>query len=310
VRERRDLRNGIVRTACGPRASAPEEISLDRTRLGWRDIPMRACLSRGLGAVILLAVALGNTGTLAADPPPLHIKHGYDIKGLVLWITADDGVTVNAQGQVTQLVDKTGNFTLTPPNGVPGPAQVPKALNGHAVLRFNGSQSLFSADGFGTALDHALTFIVVAKGTAPADAEQFLLYLGPNAEPHYNRSICHFKGKVLIEGQFVGCYGGPVLQNAYIMDAGALNSSRTSASFYRNGRPTVTSRLALENGNVRFEPVSDGVTLGAAPTNLYSWQGDIAEALVFDRALTPVEMQTLWTTLAAKYALKDPPAAK
>src|ERR1700733_8030098 len=103
-------------------------------------------------ALVLLAAAQ----FVHADPPPLHVKHGYDVRGLTLWITAEDGITTDAQGQVTQLVDKTGNFTLKPPNGHAGPTQVLKALNGHAVFRFNGVQSLYSPDSFGNAQDRAM----------------------------------------------------------------------------------------------------------------------------------------------------------
>ena len=71
----------------------------------------------------------------------------------------------------------------------------------------------------------------------------------------------------------------------------------------------LSSGLALESGLARNSSnVSDGVTLGAAPTNLYAWEGDIAEALVFDRELTPAEMQTTWDAPAS--ALVQPPPAE
>ncbi len=313
VRERRDLRNGIVR----PLPPLRTDIILDPAASGWRDTSMRAslrCVSHAMG---LLALVVASTRPLGADqpppangaPPPLHIKHGYGVKGLALWITAEDGITADAQGHVSQLVDRTGNFTLTPPNGSMGPAQIAKALNGHAVLRFTGSESLYSPDSFGNALDHDLTFIIVALGTAPADAEQFALYLGQNVDAHYNRSFSHYKGDVLLEGQFVGCYGEPVLRNIFLVEGAALNAARNRTTFYRDGKEIMTSGLALENHGARFEPVSDGVTLGAAPTNLFGWQGDIAEALVYDRELSPAEVKTIWTALSAKYGLHAAGAA-
>ena len=250
-------------------------------------------------ALLLLAAAQ----FVDADPPPLHVKQGYGVRGLTLWITAEDGITTDAQGQVTQLVDKTGNFTLKPPNGLTGPTQVLKALNGHATLRFNGQQSLYSPDGFGNAQDHAMTFIIVSRGTAATDAEQFQLYLGQNADVGCNRSFSHLRGKELFDGQMVVCWGPPVLRDVFFMDSALFNPSHTQATFYRNGFKLMSSGLAPENGNAKFDYVSDGVTLGAAPTNLFAWQGDIAEALVFDHQLKPAEMQTLWTALSAKYAL-------
>ncbi len=113
-------------------------------------------------AILLLIGRLAGDDAAPAHgaAPPLHVKQGYGIKGLVLWLAADNGVTADAQGQVTKLADRTGNFTLTTANGNAGPTLVPKILNGLPVLRFNGNQSLYSPDNFGNALDHAMTFIL------------------------------------------------------------------------------------------------------------------------------------------------------
>ena len=270
---------------------------------------------------LALVLALGVTRFVAADlplnakgggpPPPLHVKRAYDIRGLTLWITAEDGITTDAKGQVTQLIDKTGNFTLTRPDGHAAPTQVLKALNGYAVLRFNGQQSLYSPYNFGNAQDGAMTFITVSLGTAAEGDEQFQLYLGQNSMNHCNRSLCHFKGREMLEGQFVGCYGPPVLRNVFFMDGAALNRTHMRTVFFRDGKKIMVSRLNPEDDPAaRFDQVSDGVTLGAAPTNLFGWQGDIAEALVFDRALTEAEMQTIWNALSAKYGLGQQPAPK
>lgn len=292
------------------------DIDLDPSRASWRDKDMSIRPSPSLVAGVVLALAIIPARFAGADappaaganPPPLHVVHGYGIKGLALWIDAEHGVTTDAQGRVTQLVDRIGNFTLTPAGH--GPTLIPKALYGHAVFRFNGSQSLYSPDNFGNALDRAMTFIVVSLGTAPADAQQFMLYLGQNAEPHDNRSLCHLKGREMLEGQFVGSYGEPVLRNVFIMDSASLNRHHTRVTFYRNGNKVVLSGLNPEDGiGAKFEPVSDGVTLGAAPTNLYGWQGDIAEALVYDRELSPADMQTIWAALSAKYGLPNQPVA-
>ncbi len=253
----------------------------------------------------LMALAL-LTARLAGDaPPPLHVVHGYGIKGVALWLDADTGVTADPQGQVTKLVDHMGNFTLKPPGH--GPTLVPKALNGHAVFRFNGQQSLYSPYGFGNTLDRAMTFIVVSTSTANADAQRYSIYLGGNAQAHCNRALCFYHGKEVFDGQFVISYGEPVERNVANMEAVSVNPGKTRAAFYRNGKLMLTSGLSIENGGARFDQLSDGVTLGAAPTNLYGWEGDIAEVLVFNRQLTAPEIQTIWTALAAKYKIVAAP---
>ncbi len=270
------------------------DISLDPPRASWRDTDMRLRFT-------LLAFALV-AGRLASDvPPPLHIVHAYGVKGAALWIDADSGVTADAQGQVTRLVDHMGNFTLKPPGH--GPTLVSKALNGHAAFCFMGQQSLFSPYGFDSSLDRAMTFIVVASSTAAADNQRYSIYLGGNAQAHCNRALCQYHGKQVLDGQFVIAYGEPVERNAFTIDAATLNPGKVRATFYRNGKLMLTSGLAIENGSARFDQLSDGVTLGAAPTNLYGWEGDIAEVIVFDRQLSPEELQTISTALSAKYKI-------
>jgi len=233
--------------------------------------------------------------------PPLHVKRGYGVKGLVLWLAADNGVTSDAQGQVTALVDRTGNFTLTITGAVRGPTLVPNVLNGHPVLRFKGNHILYSPYNFGNALDHAMTFVSVAM-TNSTPREEFSLYLGKNAAQGENRALAIFEGNELFDGQWVSCLGEPAVKNVFVLTGASINAGLTRATFYRNDKLIMTSGIKPDS-TAPFAEVSDGVTLGAAPGPLCGWEGDIAEQLVFDRQLTPAEMQILWNTLSAKYAL-------
>jgi hypothetical protein len=264
--------------------------------------------SLGQCAAIVLALLL-NVGPAAGDDPvagngtlpPLHVKQGYGIKGLVLWLAADSGITTDAQGQVIKIADRTGNFTLATTAGNPGPTLVPKVLNGLPILRFDGKQSLYSPYNFGAALDHAMTFIIVAM-TNGAPYEEFSLYLGKNASQGYNRAMAVLNGNELFDGQWVGCQGEPAVKQVFVMTGTSINASLTQATFYRNRKQIMTSSL-LPASTATFQEVSDGVTLGAAPVQLYGWNGDIAEELVYDRQLSAAEMQNLWVALSAKYAL-------
>ena len=274
---------------------------------------MSARLTKDYRAATALAVLL-LIGRLAGDDAPpangtlpaLHVKQGYGVKGLVLWLAADGGVTSDAQGQVSKMVDRTGNFTLTSTGGNQGPTLIPAILNGHPVLRFNSNQSLYSPYNFGNALDHAMTFIVVAM-TKGADLEQFSLYFGQNASPGNNRAMAVLGGKEIFDGQYAACIGPPALLNVFVAQGASINPTLTRATFYRNGKKIGTAGLDPSDPKPFLE-VSDGVTLGAATDPVRGWNGDIAEALVYDRQLTPAEMQTLWTALSAKYALPQTPA--
>jgi hypothetical protein len=244
--------------------------------------------------------------TLPAAEAPLTITSGYGINGLVLWLSADSGVTLdkNNSGGVAVLADKTGNFILTPNNADQEPAYISNGLNGKPVLQFNPDQALYSDDDFGKTLNRDMTMIVVAMTHASRTFFQYPVYLGQNRTSHANRALAYYEGKEIFDGQWVGFYGPPVVRNSFVMVGASVNPNLTKATFYLNGAQTMTSNLSNENGKASFENLSRGVTLGAAADPCRGWLGDIAEVLVFDRQLSTAEMQIVWSSLSGKYGLQ------
>jgi hypothetical protein len=272
----------------------------------------RSMMMKGLLALFACG-ALGGIGVAAADPPkasdaeeaPPAVTTGYGVSGLVLWLAADSGVTLDNSNGVTALADKTGNFILTPNDADQEPTYVPNGLNGRPVLRFNGNQSLYSPDNFGNLLNRDMTIIIVAMTTdSSPQREQFPLYLGQNAAPHVNRAIAYLKGKEFFDGQFVGFFGEPVVKNTFLMTAASINSTLTQATFYRNGAQTMVTQSEFVE-NATFADLSEGVTMGAATDPVCGWQGDIAEELVYDHQLTPAEMQRVCSYLSNKYGIQQ-----
>jgi hypothetical protein len=270
-----------------------------------RDIPF-------CGPVFFFACALlgasypiqAAPGAIAAqDNATLAVGNAYGVSGVVLWLAADSGVTMDKDGNVSTLADKTGNFVLTASDPDRQPLSVPDVLNGKPVLRFNPDQSLYSEDDFGTALDHAMTIIVVAKTSASRTFLQYPIYLGQNRTSHANRALAFYEGKQIFDGQWVAFYGPPVVRNSFVAIGVSVDATLTKAAFYQNGAPMMVSDLAEENGKATFANLSHGVTLGAAADPCRGWLGDIAEVLVFDRQLSPAEMQAIWSSLSGKYGL-------
>jgi hypothetical protein len=270
-----------------------------------RDIPF-------CGPVFFLACALlgasypiqAAPGAIAAqDNATLAVGNAYGVSGVVLWLAADSGVTMDKDGNVSTLADKTGNFVLTASDPDRQPLSVPDVLNGKPVLRFNPDQSLYSDDDFGTDLNHAMTMIVLAKTDASRTLFQYPIYLGQNRSSHANRALAYYEGKQVFDGQWVGFYGPQVVRSSFIAIGISINATLTKATFYQNGAQMMVSDLSNENGKAMFENLSHGVTLGAAADPCRGWLGDIAEILVFDRQLSPSEMEVTWSSLAAKYGV-------
>lgn len=309
MRDYRAVRNGII-AACRIKQNSDRAYR----RKIFTSRVLAATLSGQMKGPVALIVAglLGGIGAAAGDvvkaptavETPLVITTGYGVDGLVLWLAADSGVTMDSNGNVSALADKTGNFTLTAGSPDDEPAIISKGLNGRPVLRFNPDQSLYSADEFGTALDRDMTIIVLAKTNASRTFFQYPLYLGQNHTSHANRALAYYQGKEIFDGQWVSFYGPPVVRNAFVMMGVSVNPTVTQAAFYQNGAPTMVSNLSDENGKAAFENLSSGITLGAATQPCRGWLGDIAEVLVYDRQLSSVEMQMIWSALSIKYGLQ------
>ena len=254
---------------------------------------------------IQVAMADTYTKTTVMTETPLVITSGYGVYGLVLWVATDSGIKMDENNNVYALTDKTGNFTLTASDPDRQPTFVPNVLNGKPVLRFNPDQSLYSADEFGTALDGAMTMIVLAKTNASRTFFQYPLYLGQNRTSHANRALAFYDGKEVFDGQWIGFHGPPVVRNSFVMIGITVNADLNQAFFYQNGAQMMVSGLSDENGKAKFESLSPGVTLGAAADPCRGWLGDIAETLVFYRQLSPGEMQSIWSSLSSKYGLQQ-----
>jgi hypothetical protein len=239
------------------------------------------------------------------DNATLVVGNAYGVPGLVLWLAADSGVKMDKDKSVSSLTDKTGNFVLTASDPDQQPTCVLQGPNGKPVLHFSPDQSLYSEDDFGTELDHAMTIIVVSKTDAVRTSLQYPLYLGQNRTPHANRALAYYEGKQLFDGQWVGFVGPPVVRNSFVAIGVTVNTTLTQATFYQNGALMMKSGLSDKDGGATFANLSHGVTLGAAADPCRGWLGDIAEALVFNRELSPNEMQIIWSSLAGKYGLQQ-----
>jgi hypothetical protein len=271
-----------------------------------------SCASRGRVLAVMTALLLGTVGAVADDvlvSTPLKVMAAYGVGGAVLWLAADSGVTLDHQGNVMVLDDRTGNFTLRPVHSGPSPSLVAKALNGRPVFRFDGNQTLYTADGFGDGLDRDMTFIIVSVANGVSMDQEYALYLGGNATTGANRAMAIYEGKEIFDGQFVASIGEPALKRVFTVSGISISPALTRASFYRNGKLITTAGLDPRNQGNKFASLSGEITMGAATMPVRGWYGDIAEELVYNHQLSAAEMQTIWSALSTKYDLHEAVAA-
>ena len=218
--------------------------------------------------------------------------------GLKAWYKADSGVTQDGSGNVTQWVDQSGNYTATQSNSGNEPTYVASDLNGEPALRFNGSQWLSNGGTMGTGADADMTIITVAMSANPSALQSSLCIGGGGS--NQNRGLGYNSSQEEFE------YGGASALGAaapppsnWVMEAATTNASLNAVTFYQNG--TQSSITALSG----LAAVTPGVMVGGASDRSSPWQGDIAEVLVYDHALSASEMQEVTQYISDKYGIYD-----
>jgi|GEM_PF-700114 len=214
------------------------------------------------------------------------------VSGLALWFKADSGLAINGNN-VTAWTNLANNTVVTQATTTNQPTLTTNVVNGYPALQFNGSQSLASTNNATNYanLNAGMTIITVAMTTnSSSTGQQYGLYLGSGGTGS-NRAIGYYQGRELIDsGGGVFAQGISIPNtNTFVIEGWTLNTNRTAVTFYRNGAQVTNGTLA------GMQNLGAGVAIGS------TWQGDIAEVLVYDHLLSTNEMAQANLYLANKY---------
>lgn len=222
--------------------------------------------------------------------------------GMLLWLKADAGVAADGSGNVSAWADQTGNYNLTQGTTSNSPALVASDINGKPALHFSGNQWMHDSNSIGVGANGDMTMILVASTSSPG-SQQYGLWLGATGTG-YNRGLGYYNWSQIFDTYNIWTGGGSVPSaNNFVVEAVTLSSDRTTATLYQNGTSTATNSSL--GGIQNIQPgVSVGTLYGAG----YNWNGDIAEALVYDHKLSSDELQEVSVYLADKYGLYNPNA--
>ena len=245
------------------------------------------------------------TATPTASPTDTPSNSPATLAGLVLWLDARqitglaDGVPVASWSDASPALR-----TATQSTPSSRPIYRSNAINGRPALRFDG-------------IDDYLT---VAATLVPGSQNRTLLVV---ARPDVigNDSIIDLGNGSVANAAFMITpeHAARINGGNRIWAQSAQTSTATIAAFALTGT-TTANLLAWVNG-VALTPASTGVapintngntTVGgytAAPTGFHSFAGDIAELIVYNRALSDTERQTVEEYLRLKYGIPtDTPA--
>jgi large repetitive protein len=243
-----------------------------------------------------VAACVPAVSTLAQSPPP-----GLN-PNLVLWLKADAGTSTTTDGAVvTSWSDQSGHghvLTATPTGGpifdADGNGSLPS-------LRFNGAQLI------GTNLGRGFTdatIFVVARQTAPTSNDNYIYSLGSTGNgrmftlargtaantPGHTESY-HWNGSTEHLGDCIP-FG------MYNVFAQSYHGSVTGAPFHTLWIDGVNANM--ETANTAYNVTSGALRLGNYVSGSFYHEGDITEFMIYDRALTDAERQSVETYLTTR----------
>ena len=236
----------------------------------------------------------------------------------LVWLDASDAATVTAapDGRVTAWANRNdGAAVFVPPPGCGGPALVTDNMNGRPVLRFDkdlAPQQMLWCDSGYALTTTAVTAVVLMRpredllnngrlmatwrDTGPdfnsLDGATLLYYTAGNGgrwQTHHMNQSKSYCTNVLPETPtcLISRFDG--YNHRIIKDGTELCSVETAVSAFNANRLAIGGRRSAQQNENEW------------------YNGDVAEVLVFDYALTPGQYQTLMKYLTQKWLAPTPP---
>ena len=218
--------------------------------------------------------------------------------GLVTWLRADAGITLDGNNGVGTWHDLSGNNNdLRQTNPTNRPTVVSNVINGKPVVRFNTSQFLISA------LDVSNPYTIVTVSKLNGGTNQRLI---SNASPGYsNNWLLGYWGTYKNQIYAGGWVNNPATAADAIPHLYTATGDGVTTSFYDYGN------LIAANGSgvLKMGKLQLNGTNGESGTVAESSDGDIAEVIVYNRVLSAAERQVVEGYIGIKYGLTVPYAS-
>lgn len=227
-----------------------------------------------------------------ADTPPESEPPQSDLR---LWLKADAGVETE-NGALVAWYDQTENGVVaTPVSGASPPSLVASALNSLPVVRFNGVSNALSLGDFMSGADGAEIFVVV-KSAPLANTVSGLWTFGGAGGTMY-------PGADGLVRDDTGSGGVHTFEAMFPTEVYHLYNVGSGTGYWCNEQNGAWVAAYSRNPFV----FSSAAVLGRAMGSGAWFSGDVAEILVYDRALDASERQAVGAYLVRKYDLFPPP---
>lgn len=231
-------------------------------------------------------------------------QRGYGFKptqinGCVLWLRADQGVSLDGSGNVQSWSDLSGNGnTFSQATAGKCPAYLAAGgSNSQSAVSFNGANALTNGGNFGISTLGWTILAIVQFGSATPGAFTFFLANGDSGgnngielgSSSANNRIINYRGSAT-------CSDGPLTTNWEAW--GAVQTSAPLTTLYVNSTSASQALDHTTNVPVAF---TGGSAIGQQVGGVGSWTGKVAEVLAYNQALTQYQVSFLFQYFAARY---------
>lgn len=229
----------------------------------------------------------------------LSVFSPADIAGLKLWLKAD---------AITGLVDTDPVTTWPDSSGLGNdagqataafkPTYQTNELNGKPVVRFDGTDDELETITITTFPIKRGSIFIVVNNITPSATNQAMLATYNGADPDWEWSSASLNGYIWYDG-----VGGLALDSGVDVAAGwnflsLIRAANTTLGFWLNGTAKAGATIA-DN-----QPVSNPVVIGGLSlVATEHFNGDIAEVIIYDSALSTEDREAVEAYLATKYGL-------
>jgi len=249
----------------------------------------------------------------AVTTPLSATAEGLPAAGLALWLRADRGVYATVQQRVCAWVDQSGNDQVLYASGGNRPLWGAASLGGQPAIDFDAVSSYVSTSGvLGIAPTSGRTLIAVVQSVSTTGRFTALMQgKSGTAGTYVNLDANTFNTAGSREGVYVtnnaydSAQATSTVRRVHVMILSTMQPGTAvlSALEYRvNGRPQTLTRTAggLGNGNIEDFSGADFTLVGSGARAV------VAEALLYDRALSAEETSSVEAALFGRYGLVDP----
>jgi hypothetical protein len=222
------------------------------------------------------------------------------LSGLNLWLSADKGVEADSLGQVSKWRDMSGNNKHAIQSiETSRPKLIENALNGLPVLRFDGTNDFLIGQNLYAQENNISIFVVHRYNGGRSNAAQYIFNQAGNTGNKYSLNALantDFRTVFDVEPPAGGTVGSIGYGSSFYR-LSSVKSSRGNTSLFTNGELNTSANSETYNG-IETEFII-GNRYSSSPSGWLA--GDIAEIIIYGRALSDIEHKLVEEYLLSKY---------